>query len=67
MGEWVGAGHTEERRGASVLRGKERRRRREEWTDFKEVGDAGLGEVDVGVGGVFGLVGRINEVDSDGE
>ena len=26
-----------------------------ERTYFKEVGDAGLGEVDVGVGGIFGL------------
>ena len=29
--------------------------RKGENTNFEEVGDAGLGEVDVGVGGVFGL------------
>ncbi len=30
------------------------------WFYLEEVGDAGLGEVDVGVGGIFGLGARVS-------
>jgi len=44
-------------RGGEWGRGWEGKRGMGEGTYFEEVGEAGLGEVDVGVGGIFGLWG----------